>query len=69
MQYAYSLLLDSAGETAALVVHDGLDALLGVEQHLEEKGCSASAGGTGLAAARAAWQAKVASRLSTKHNC
>ena len=32
MQYSYSLPLDPAGETAALVAHDGLDALLRVEQ-------------------------------------
>ena len=38
MQYAYSLLMDSAGETVALVVRDGLDALLDVDQRLGVKG-------------------------------
>ena len=38
MQYAYSLLMDSAGETVALVAHDGLDALLDVDQRLGVKG-------------------------------
>ena len=38
MQYPYSLPLDSAGETAALVAHDGVDALLDVEQRLGVKG-------------------------------
>ena len=38
MQYAYSLLLDSAGETVALAAHDGLDALLDMEQRLGVKG-------------------------------
>ena len=43
--YAYSLPFDAAGETAALVAHDGLDALLDVEQRLGAKGSSATAGG------------------------
>ena len=38
MQYAYSLLLDSAGETVALVAHDGLDALLDMDQRLGVRG-------------------------------
>ena len=62
--YAYSLPFDAAGETVALVVHDGLDALLDVEQHLGEKGSSATAGGNSPACARATWPAKVASRIS-----
>ena len=62
--YAYSLPCDVAGETAALVAHDGLDALLDVEQHLGGKGSSATAGGNSPACARATWPAKVASRIS-----
>ena len=62
--YAYSLPFDVAGETAALVAHDGLDALLDVEQHLGGKGSSATAGGNSPACARATWPAKVASRIS-----
>ena len=38
MQYSYSLPLDSAGETVALVAHDGVDALLDVAQHLGGEG-------------------------------
>ena len=38
MQYPYSLPLDSAGETVALVAHDGLDALLDMDQRLGVKG-------------------------------
>ena len=43
------LLLDSAGETVALVAHDGLDALLDMDQHLGVKGSSATAGGKSMA--------------------
>ena len=64
MQYPYSLPLDSAGETAALVAHDGVDALLDVAQHLGGRGSSATAGGNSPACARATWPAKVASRIS-----
>ena len=43
MQYSYSLPLDPAGETAALAAHDGLDALLDMDQRLgvkeEERNC------------------------------
>ena len=35
----------SAGETAALVAHDGVDALLDVAQHLGGRESSATAGG------------------------
>ena len=64
LQYPYSLPLDSAGETAALVAHDGVDALLDVAQHLGGKGSSATAGGNSQACARTTWPAKVASRFS-----
>ena len=60
MQYRYSLPLDSAGETAALVAHDGVDALLDVEQRLGGQGSSATAGGNSPASARATCEAKAA---------
>ena len=63
MQYAYSLLLDSAGETVALVARDGLDALLDMDQRLGVKGSSATAGGKSSASAFATCQAKAASRI------
>ena len=53
----------SAGETAALVAHDGVDALLDVAQHLGGRGSSATAGGNSPACARTIWLAKVASRF------
>ena len=55
--------LASAGETVALVAHDGVDALLDVAQHLGGTGSSATAGGTSPACARATWPAKVVSML------
>ena len=42
----------SAGETVALVAHDGVDALLDVAQHLGGRGSSATAGGNSPAFAR-----------------
>ena len=56
--------LASAGETAALVVHDGVDALLDVAQHLGGRESSATAGGNSPACARATWPANMASRIS-----
>ena len=64
MQYSYSLPLDPAGETAVLAAHDGLDALLRVEQRLGGQGSSATAGGNSPASAQATWEAKAASRIS-----
>ena len=49
---------------AALVAHDGVDALLDVAQHLGGRGSSATAGDNSPACARATWPAKVASRFS-----
>ena len=54
----------AAGETAALVAHDGVDALLDVAQHLGGRGISATAGVNSPECVRATCPAKVASRFS-----
>jgi hypothetical protein len=49
---------------AALTASDGLDGLLSVQQRLEVKATSATAGFNGPVTSRATWEANVASRIS-----
>ena len=53
VQYVHSVPLDSAGETAVLVAHDGLHELLGVEQRLGWQVIIATACGNSLVHAHA----------------